>query len=110
MRRATENEIPVDHDPSERGQRRPLHEEENEEKITRRVGSRREPDVAAGTPTREAEEKIGRINGAIQGGGDRASIGVWYGPWFGGTKVAWDLEYIDLVHHSQHGAVANGII
>jgi len=86
-----------------------LREEEREEKNWAvQVGSRREPDVAATAPTRGGKEKIWGIGEAIQGdeGGE-----VRYGPCFGSTRVAWDFEYIDSVHHhSRRGAETNGII
>jgi len=63
------------------------------------------------TSTRGAKEKIGWIGDAIQKNGDHvAPSGFGIGPCFGSTKVAWDFEYIDSVHHNQCGAVTNGMI
>jgi hypothetical protein len=63
------------------------------------------------TSTKEEKEKIGWIGGAIRRDGDNVTpsrFGIK--PYLGSTKVVWDFEYIDPVHHNQRGAMANGIM
>lgn len=62
------------------------------------------------TSTREGGRKNLWIDGAIRRDGDRVTPSRFgMGPCFGSTKVDWDFEYIDSMHHYQRGAMTSGM-